>query len=801
MEWGDGMSLSEDFVLPEDVVLQPVAELTETVRLQIGARAGEVAIMREGSRELARVLDADGAELVERFREARTIVGAVIDFSRERGTDPERTLQDSYPLLERLIAARMLAPADSEDARAISATFSAGDRWAGYRVSSCLQVSEDSEVYQAVGPKGETVALKVGRGSRAADHPLLINEALVLEHLRADSAPRLQGAGVEDGRRFVATAWCPGIPLSEAAAELRQRRAADVLALGLRLLERYEELHRAGVLHGDVHPKNVLVSAEGEVAVIDFGIATTRGEGESPSPPRGGMAFFMEPEQARALAAGDPPPQLTAAGEQYALAAMLYVAVTGVHCLDFSLERGEMLRQIANDPPVSLAQRGLKGFGDAERVLFRALEKEPERRFADLAEMREAWAECVESHSADPAPKSRSSSGPEPFAALASAYGVDGEVLAEPPRRCSVHHGSAGIAYALLRGALVRSDARWLALAETWIAKALARADEESSFYDEEVGTEELIGLVSPAHAKPGLHCVRALVAQAAGDRRGAGQAIAAFLESSSAACENLDLTLGRSGTVLASALLLQSGAGSRSERTAIGELGVQTLESIWSQASELPPVDSPDGLGRLGMAHGWAGLLYAALRWQEIASATVELPLDRRLEELAACAEPWGRGLRWRTSVADPAPEYSAGWCNGSAGFVHLWTLAGRADPGGNWGDLARGAAWNAWEGEATNASVCCGKAGCAYALVNFHRTTTNEPEWLDRARTLARQASASRAFENPHGEHSLYQGRLGTALAALEVEADPGSARMPFFESEGWPDANDTPSHQSKE
>jgi serine/threonine-protein kinase len=124
-------------------------------------------------------------------------------------------------------------------------------------------------------------------------------------------------------------------------------------------------------------------------------------------------------------------------------------------------------------------------------------------------------------------------------------------------------------------------------------------------------------------------------------------------------------------------------------------------------------------------------------------------------------------------------------GWCNGSAGFVFLWTLAHRelGDPA--WLALAEAAAMNAWESPDGNGSLCCGLGGRAYALLNYHRHAGG-PEWLARARDLANRAAldVEKASER---EDSLYKGSIGVALLAADL-ARPEAAAMPFFEEEGW-------------
>ncbi|HXO19187.1 MAG TPA: lanthionine synthetase LanC family protein, partial [Thermoanaerobaculia bacterium] len=188
-----------------------------------------------------------------------------------------------------------------------------------------------------------------------------------------------------------------------------------------------------------------------------------------------------------------------------------------------------------------------------------------------------------------------------------------------------------------------------------------------------------------------------------------------------------------------------------------------------------------------LGMAHGWAGYVYAALRWCRAFGAERPAGLRRRLDELAAAAEPWSRGLRWRWNGGEGGEASTMpGWCNGSAGFVYLWTLAHR-----EWGeprflDLATGAAWNAWEAGEGGGGICCGAAGRAYALLELSRHLGDEPRWSARARSLADRAAVAIAAGSEKAD-SLYKGRIGVALLAADLER-PESAALPFFADEGW-------------
>jgi hypothetical protein len=125
------------------------------------------------------------------------------------------------------------------------------------------------------------------------------------------------------------------------------------------------------------------------------------------------------------------------------------------------------------------------------------------------------------------------------------------------------------------------------------------------------------------------------------------------------------------------------------------------------------------------------------------------------------------------------------SGWCNGSAGYVFLWTLAARMAGSSRYTNLAVGAAWDAWDAPDPSLSLCCGLAGRAYALLNLYRAT-GDSVWLERARTLAGRG-AVHGTAPADKAHCLWKGELGLAVLAADLE-QPDSARMPFFETGGW-------------
>jgi len=75
----------------------------------------------------------------------------------------------------------------------------------------------------------------------------------------------------------------------------------------------YSRLHERGVIHSDIHPRNILVDEEDRVKIVDYGLARhVKVNREFGEPTRGGVGFFFEPEYAAAVSKGHQPPPMDA---------------------------------------------------------------------------------------------------------------------------------------------------------------------------------------------------------------------------------------------------------------------------------------------------------------------------------------------------------------------------------------------------------------------------------------------------------------------------------------------------------
>ena len=384
------------YVLPQDAVLTPVRELPEALRRDIGAHDnGDVVVSRRSSRASSKLLGMRASELIAQFRIPKTIAQAVARFSKEAGLDAEAELAEAVPMLHSLIQAGYLVPLDAENVSAIPPSLSRTVEIAGWTVLQFVQAMEDTEIWQVRRNPGEIAALKIGRAGHPRATRALEHEARVLSRLDSAVGSRLLSAGFWDSRPYLMTEWLAGTDAGKVCSELRARNDVAskhaILIVTSAILRTYAALHDCGVIHGDVHGRNVLIDPQQSAKILDFGAARIVGRDKIGAASRAGVSFFFEPELARAVRAGSYPPLPTALGEQYSIGALIYFLLTGRYYLDFIVEKNEMLRQIAEDEMVPFAARGLAAWPEAERTLRKALQKKPVDRFSSVAEFARAW--------------------------------------------------------------------------------------------------------------------------------------------------------------------------------------------------------------------------------------------------------------------------------------------------------------------------------------------------------------------------------------------------------------------------
>jgi eukaryotic-like serine/threonine-protein kinase len=269
-----------------------------------------------------------------------------------------------------------------------------------YRVERVLGSGGMGTVYLGVRDDDELptrVALKVIQaGSSQALLGRFRRERRILAGLIHPYIARLLDAGkLDDGRPYFVMEYVDGQTIDEyVAREPLPAVEKEVLELFLKVCSAVQFAHQNLVIHRDLKPSNILVTANGEPRLLDFGIAKLLARddastGEMTQPwERMLTPVSASPEQA----SGE---TITLATDVYSLGVLLYRLLTGVSpyagAKDFATDPGRVIREY--EPPLassagSLSRRARASLeGDLDNILRKALEKDPQQRYPTAREL------------------------------------------------------------------------------------------------------------------------------------------------------------------------------------------------------------------------------------------------------------------------------------------------------------------------------------------------------------------------------------------------------------------------------
>jgi serine/threonine protein kinase len=257
-------------------------------------------------------------------------------------------------------------------------------------------------VYCAVHPGiGGRVAIKLLPDSYSHDRRRLdrfFAEARAVNLIRHEKIVNvIDLATLPDGRPYIVMEYLDGAPL---AAVVGKSPPHDALARFLvEVLDAVGAAHERGIVHRDLKPDNLFVTPNGHAKVLDFGIAKLAHDDARGASTRTGALLgtprYMSPEQALAR-------EVDARSDLYALGVVLYECVTG-HPPFEATSTFELLKMHIEATPPHPRDRCPDLPKPLEDVILRALEKEPDERFASAKEMSAALLHFIHDYPGDSA--------------------------------------------------------------------------------------------------------------------------------------------------------------------------------------------------------------------------------------------------------------------------------------------------------------------------------------------------------------------------------------------------------------
>lgn len=306
-----------------------------------------------------------------------------------------------------------------------------------YQLESLLGTGGMATVYRARDLYLQrTVAVKILREPYTSDPAFrqrFLDEARAAARLDHPNVVRIYDVGVDGRRPFIVLELVEGEDLRTLIDRMRPVPMALALNLAQQICAGVGHAHRAGLVHCDLKPQNILITRAGQVKVADFGIARAV-QGETPAAEAResyvwGSPHYIAPERV----AGQPP---VPASDVYSIGVILYEMLTGVP--PFHAEDVEtLLRKHASEAPLPPSSLNPHIPPQVDRIVLSALAKDPAARYryadqfgAVLIEyQRQSLAETqaqpvVAAHPATvPVPATAPLTTPPPSAPMTGVYG------------------------------------------------------------------------------------------------------------------------------------------------------------------------------------------------------------------------------------------------------------------------------------------------------------------------------------------------------------------------------------------
>jgi len=264
-----------------------------------------------------------------------------------------------------------------------------GTRVGPYQVVAPIGAGGMGEVYRARDPRlGRDVAIKSLPELSRADPDRIARferEARILASLNHPHIAAIYGLEEVGATRFLILELVEGGTLMERLAR-GPLSVSEALTIACQVADALQAAHEKGIIHRDLKPGNVALTAEGEVKVLDFGLA--KAIESTPESPTGefegtrsgvilGTAAYMSPEQARGL-------PLDKRADIWAFGCVLYELLAGRHPFSGATISDRITAILAQEPDWT----ALPGPPGVQGLVRRCLQKEPRRRLQDIGDAR-----------------------------------------------------------------------------------------------------------------------------------------------------------------------------------------------------------------------------------------------------------------------------------------------------------------------------------------------------------------------------------------------------------------------------
>lgn len=253
-----------------------------------------------------------------------------------------------------------------------------------YEITELIGMGGMADVYKAEDiVDKKVVAVKILKKEYADNEDFVRrfrNESKAIAVLSHPNIVKIYDVGFTDKMQFIVMEYIDGITLKEFMEQQGVLKWKDAVYFITQILRALQHAHDRGIVHRDIKPQNIMLFPDGNIKVMDFGIARfAREEGKTMSDKAIGSVHYISPEQAR----GDVTDERS---DIYSTGVMLYEMLTGRKPFDADSPVAVAVMHMQNNavPPRQLNDTIPLGL---EEIVMRAMQKDPSKRYQSASEM------------------------------------------------------------------------------------------------------------------------------------------------------------------------------------------------------------------------------------------------------------------------------------------------------------------------------------------------------------------------------------------------------------------------------
>lgn len=767
----------------------PISSIDKSYLGGLSYSVDDYLVFKNGARFRPKLINNTFAKMISHLNGEKEYLENIVIFSQAKKLDPHSFLEEALDLFLQLYSEGVLINSKLSKLKSTS-EFS----YKGFTLVECVQSIDDTVVHKAVDKNGNFYAIKQAQENKNIKliSRMFKREISALTKLNGIYAPKIVGNGYSNGLPYIVTEWIEGIQIDKIAAEYRKNNDCQKLEdLVKNLFVSYRHLHSHNLVHDDISPRNILVKKSGEVIIIDHGFSDDLRYNKS-KVFRVGTDFFSSPEYVEARQMSGEIPRASIQSDIYSLCALIHLLLSGRSHVTPHREKKKLWEEIHKfDAAKDLEHKLFVNWPLWFPVLQQGLARDPRMRPKSIEVIFDENSiinsntnrlQDSDSHLIECESKIRNV-----FINITSTRQANASIIreyAEEPLPCSIYYGGAGIAFSYLKMALLKQDAELLHAADIWISYAQDFSLKDQNLTCKEINVDRAVhNLPSLCHGKLGVKVVDACIANARGDFASERNIIEEIVRIEHQDTECLDPSYGLASLLTACSSLLEL---RRDESISESQILIDMGENIYTKLSDFitncPTMDVEKDIRYTGMAHGWAGILFAILRWCLSVKNDVPDFVYERVNQLKSLSLVDSKCAKIFRTNSCKKNDFFAGWCNGDAGiallFAKLFEITQDESYLEDASKYIRGVDKNATY---LASDICCGLAGQGFVELILYRLTGDHRWKKDAAESqlIASKGIIHRSVKR----NSLFKGKVGVDLLNFYLKY-PQKVRFPIFE-----------------